>query len=69
MKGAYGMDRVVVLYGCLKYKTLIKATNLAYIVNVHLYFVMVTVPYLLYIPTRLYLNTTYSFINEEWLEE
>ena len=39
---------------------ILKANNLARIVNAHLYFVMVTVPCLLYIPARLYLNTTYT---------
>ena len=36
---------------------IIKTNNL---VNEHLYFVMATVPYLLYITTTLYLNTTYT---------
>ena len=39
---------------------IIYINNLACIVNAHLCFVMATVPYLLYIPTRLYLNTTYT---------
>ena len=34
--------------------------NIARIVNTCLYFVMTTVPYLLYVLTRLYLNTTYT---------
>ena len=39
---------------------ILKTNILARIVNACLYFVMVTVPYLLYITTRLYLNTTYT---------
>ena len=38
----------------------IKTNNLARIVNAHLCFVMATVPYLLYITTTFYLNTTYT---------
>ena len=38
--------------------------NLAHIVNACLYFVMATVPYLLYMPTRLYLNTALQFWSE-----
>ena len=39
---------------------ILKINNFTRIVNVHLYFVMATVPYLLYILARLYLNTTYT---------
>ena len=39
---------------------IMKTNNLAHIVNTHLYFVIETVPYLVYIPTRLYLNATYT---------
>ena len=37
-----------------------KNENLAYFANAHLYFVMATVLYLLYITTMLYLNATYT---------
>ena len=40
-----------------------KTNNLACTVNMRLYFVMATVPYLLYIPTRLYLNTIYTVLS------
>ena len=39
---------------------IINTNNLTHIVNACLYFVMVTMPYLLYITTKLYLNTTYT---------
>ena len=39
---------------------IIKTNNLTHIVNACLYFVMATVPYLLYIMTTFYLNTTYT---------
>ena len=42
---------------------IIKTNNLARIANAHLHFIMATMPYLLYITTGLYLNTTYTVLS------